>query len=49
MIGKFYVYNALNLTVRIIETGKNPACPLCGTKPEITGLADAGGGECQKG
>lgn len=40
MTGKFYVYNALTLTSKIFETGKNPECPLCGTNPTITGLND---------
>ena len=39
MIGKFYIYNALTLTTRILEIGKDPDCPLCGESPSITGLA----------
>jgi len=46
MIGRFYVYNALTLTSRFVETGKNPDCPLCGEHPEITELRDSGGFEC---
>ena len=46
MIGKFYIYNALTLTSRFVETGKNPDCPLCGANPEITGLSDSSGSEC---
>jgi molybdopterin/thiamine biosynthesis adenylyltransferase/rhodanese-related sulfurtransferase len=42
MIGKFYLYNALSLTSRILETGKNPECPLCGDNPRIRALAGEG-------
>ena len=42
MIGKFYIYDALRLSTKIIETGKNPRCPLCGPNPEITDLRDRG-------
>lgn len=45
MIGKFYIYNPLTLTSRIIEIGKNPDCPLCGELPRITGLAGDKGDE----
>jgi hypothetical protein len=38
MIGRFYIYNPLTLTSRIIETGKNNDCPLCGENPRIKGL-----------
>jgi sulfur-carrier protein adenylyltransferase/sulfurtransferase len=44
MIGKFYIYDALTLNSKIIETGKNPNCPLCGANPEITGLTGSDGG-----
>ena len=43
MIGKFYIYNALTLTTRIVETGRNPDCPLCGESPGITSLVGRGG------
>jgi len=42
MIGKYYIYNALTLTSRIVETGKTPDCPLCGTSPKITSLVGDG-------
>jgi molybdopterin/thiamine biosynthesis adenylyltransferase len=34
MIGKFYVYNALTLTTKIMEIGRDPDCPLCGRMGE---------------
>jgi adenylyltransferase/sulfurtransferase len=42
MIGKFSIYNALTLTSRIVETGRNPDCPLCGESPRITTLVGRG-------
>jgi hypothetical protein len=48
MIGKFYIYNALTLTSRFVETGKNPDCPLCGVNPEIKGLSDSNGFGCME-
>jgi molybdopterin/thiamine biosynthesis adenylyltransferase len=34
MIGKFYVYNALTLTTKIMEIGRDPDCALCGRTRE---------------
>ena len=42
MIGKFFVYDALTLMMKTIETGKNPDCPLCGGTPRITALIGEG-------
>lgn len=42
MIGKFYIYDALTLMVNIIETGKDPDCPLCGPNPKILSLEKSG-------
>jgi sulfur-carrier protein adenylyltransferase/sulfurtransferase len=36
MIGRFYLYDALHLDTRIVETGKRMDCPLCGINPKIT-------------
>jgi adenylyltransferase/sulfurtransferase len=36
MIGRFYIYDALNLGSRTVETGRRRDCPLCGEKPRIT-------------
>jgi molybdopterin-synthase adenylyltransferase len=49
MIGKFYVYNALRLSVNFMETGKNPHCPLCGEDPVITELMDGESDSCEIG
>jgi hypothetical protein len=42
MIGKFFVYDALALMMKTVETGKNPDCPLCGGTPRITALIGEG-------
>jgi adenylyltransferase/sulfurtransferase len=42
MISKFFVYDALTLTMKTIETGKNPDCPLCGETPGIKALIGEG-------
>jgi hypothetical protein len=49
MIGKFYVYNALRLSVSFMDTGKNSLCPLCGTNPCITELTEGEGEICEIG
>ena len=38
MIGKFFVYDALTLTMKTIEIGKNLDCPLCGGTPRIKAI-----------
>jgi adenylyltransferase/sulfurtransferase len=45
MIGKYYIYDALALTTRFIEIGKNIDCPLCGASPTITALTGGGSAE----
>jgi sulfur-carrier protein adenylyltransferase/sulfurtransferase len=42
MIGKFYLYDALNLGSRFVETGKRMDCPLCGVNPKITAIYGEG-------
>ena len=42
MIGKFFVYDALTLMMKTVETGKNPDCPLCGETPGIKALIGEG-------
>jgi sulfur-carrier protein adenylyltransferase/sulfurtransferase len=49
MIGKFYIYDALTLDMRLLEIGRNPDCPLCGASPRITGLAGSNGIENETG
>jgi adenylyltransferase/sulfurtransferase len=38
MIGIFFIYDALEAHFALMEVGKNPRCPLCSAKPEITSL-----------
>jgi adenylyltransferase/sulfurtransferase len=42
LIGKFFLYNALTLTVEIVKTGRNADCSLCGERPTITSLVGEG-------
>jgi adenylyltransferase/sulfurtransferase len=42
LIGKFFLYNALTLTVEIVKTGRNADCSLCGGSPTITSLVGEG-------
>jgi sulfur-carrier protein adenylyltransferase/sulfurtransferase len=49
MIGKFYLYNALSLTSRVLETGKNQHCPLCGETPRIRALVGDGSMDYESG
>ena len=39
-IGKFVIYNSLDMQSRNLKLHKDPACPICGTKPTITALID---------
>jgi adenylyltransferase/sulfurtransferase len=40
LIGKFMIYNAMDLDFRLFPVGKNPSCPLCSEKSKIKGLVD---------
>jgi adenylyltransferase/sulfurtransferase len=42
MIGQFFVYDALTLTMKTVAIGKNPDCPLCGETPSIKALMGEG-------
>jgi hypothetical protein len=42
MISKFFIYDALTLTMKTVQTGKNPDCPLCGGTPQIKALVGEG-------
>ena len=39
-IGKFVIYNSLDMQFRNLKLHKDPACPICGTNPTITALID---------
>ncbi len=40
LAGRLLLYDALELSFREIELARDPACPLCGESPTITGLVD---------
>jgi len=39
-IGKFVIYNSLDMQFRNLKLHKDPACPICGTNPTIKELID---------
>lgn len=41
------IYDALKTTFRRVKVPKNPACPICGDHPTITGLQDYDAGYCR--
>jgi adenylyltransferase/sulfurtransferase len=49
MMGTFFIYNPLTLTMRFVETARNIRCPLCGEAPLITDLAGNDGGADREG
>jgi adenylyltransferase/sulfurtransferase len=42
LIGRFLVYDALRMRFRELKLGKDPDCPICGTRPTITELRETG-------
>lgn len=42
LIGKLLLYDAAEMSVQIIKFRKDPACKICGSKPEITDLTSHG-------
>ncbi len=40
LIGRLLVFDALGMSFRELRLRKDPACPLCGTHPTLTGLID---------
>lgn len=39
-IGKFVIYNSLDMQFRTLKLHKDPSCPICGTNPTIKALID---------
>src|SRR5271154_5819693 len=39
-IGKFVIYNSLDMQIRNLKLHKDPTCPICGTNPTIKELID---------
>jgi len=42
LVGRFFVYDALELGTRTFETGRRHDCPLCGEEPRITAVSGEG-------
>ncbi len=40
LVGRLLLYNALDMSFDYVKLKKNPACKVCGPKPEVTGLID---------
>jgi adenylyltransferase/sulfurtransferase len=40
LIGRFLIYDALNMRFRELKLKKDPDCPVCGTHPTVTKLID---------
>jgi adenylyltransferase/sulfurtransferase len=40
LIGRFLIYDALNMKFRELRLRKDPDCPVCGTHPTVTKLID---------
>jgi adenylyltransferase/sulfurtransferase len=40
LVGRFVVYDALRMRFRELRLPKDPDCPICGTRPTITGLRE---------
>ncbi len=49
MMGRFFIYNPLTLTMRFVETAKNSDCPLCGKAPLITAPVGNNSGKDREG
>jgi sulfur-carrier protein adenylyltransferase/sulfurtransferase len=39
-IGKFVIYNSLDMQFRTLKLHKDPSCPICGTNPTVKELID---------
>jgi molybdopterin/thiamine biosynthesis adenylyltransferase len=42
LTGRLLLFNGLDMEFRTVSWRQNPSCPLCGTRPTITGIADYG-------
>jgi adenylyltransferase/sulfurtransferase len=40
LIGRLLQFDALEMTFREFELGKDPQCPVCGKNPTLTKLVD---------
>ena len=40
LVGKLLLYDAMTMSFQIVRLDKDPDCPVCGTEPKITSLAD---------
>jgi adenylyltransferase/sulfurtransferase len=40
LIGRMLLYDAMSMKFRELKVSRDKSCPVCGDKPEITGLLD---------
>ncbi len=40
LIGRLLIFEGLDMSFRSLNLKRNPACPLCGDRPTVTGLID---------
>jgi len=40
MVGKLLIFEGVDMDFRKVNLRRNPACPLCGDHPTVTGLID---------
>ena len=40
LVGRLLLYDGLEMTIRTIRMGRDPACAVCGDSPTITELVD---------
>jgi len=40
LVGKLLVFEGIDMDFRRLNLRRNPACPLCGDNPTVTGLID---------
>jgi len=40
LVGKLLVFEGIDMDFRRLNLRRNPACPLCGDEPTVTGLID---------
>jgi molybdopterin/thiamine biosynthesis adenylyltransferase len=40
LVGRLLIFEGMDMTFRTLNLKRNPACPLCGDEPTVTGLID---------
>jgi adenylyltransferase/sulfurtransferase len=40
LVGRLLIFEGMDMSFRTVNLKRNPACPLCGDEPTVTGLID---------